>query len=80
MHIDIHRPQSRLVPDLELAFGSRKGFRQKLADEEGEKSDMYTFRDIEPTSGRLVVFLSGAIEHAVLPSYSDRVAITCWMR
>ena len=35
--------------------------------------------DIEPLAGRLVIFLSGAIDHAVLPSVSDRVALTCWL-
>jgi hypothetical protein len=34
--------------------------------------------DIAPLSGRLVVFLSGAIDHAVLPSHKPRVALTAW--
>lgn len=34
--------------------------------------------DIAPVSGRLVVFLSGAIDHAVLPSHNPRVALTAW--
>lgn len=34
--------------------------------------------DIDPVSGRLVVFLSGAIDHAVLPSHKARVALTAW--
>lgn len=36
--------------------------------------------DVAPISGRLVVFLSGAIDHAVLPSHQPRVALTAWCR
>ena len=36
--------------------------------------------DVEPIAGRLVLFLSGAVEHAVLPNFADRVAITCWFQ
>lgn len=36
--------------------------------------------DIDPLPGRLVVFLSGAIDHAVLPSHQARVALTAWCR
>lgn len=34
--------------------------------------------DVAPLAGRLVVFLSGAIDHAVLPSQRPRVALTAW--
>ncbi|KAL3146189.1 Egl nine 1 [Trebouxia sp. C0010 RCD-2024] len=34
--------------------------------------------DVAPVSGRLVVFLSGAVDHAVLPSHQPRVALTAW--
>lgn len=34
--------------------------------------------DVEPLPGRLVVFLSGAIDHEVLPSFGLRVAISSW--
>ena len=36
--------------------------------------------DVEPVAGRLVIFLSGAIDHAVLPSFAERTALTCWFR
>ena len=36
--------------------------------------------DVAPLPGRLVVFLSGAIDHAVLPAVSSRIALTCWLR
>ena len=36
--------------------------------------------DIEPRAGNMVVFLSGLIEHEVLPSYTERVALTSWYR
>eukprot|EP00891_Asterochloris_glomerata_P000656 jgi/Astpho2/656/Aster-x0948 len=35
--------------------------------------------DIEPLGGRLVLFLSGALDHAVQPSTAARVALTAWM-
>ncbi|KAK9820208.1 hypothetical protein WJX72_007516 [[Myrmecia] bisecta] len=34
--------------------------------------------DISPVAGRLVLFLSGAVDHAVLPNFSARVAVTAW--
>lgn len=34
--------------------------------------------DVAPTGGRLVMFLSGAVEHAVLSNSSERVALTAW--
>lgn len=34
--------------------------------------------DIAPISGRLVLMLSGAVDHAVLPSHAERVAFTAW--
>lgn len=35
--------------------------------------------DVAPLAGRLVVMLSGAVDHAVLPSHVQRVAVTSWM-
>ncbi|EIE25588.1 P-loop containing nucleoside triphosphate hydrolase protein [Coccomyxa subellipsoidea C-169] len=34
--------------------------------------------DVAPLAGRLVLFLSGAVEHAVLPNLSQRIALTAW--
>lgn len=34
--------------------------------------------DVAPIAGRLVFFLSGSVEHAVLPTFAERVAVTCW--
>jgi Rps23 Pro-64 3,4-dihydroxylase Tpa1-like proline 4-hydroxylase len=34
--------------------------------------------DIEPIGGRILLFLSGAVDHQVLHTYKDRVAITAW--
>lgn len=34
--------------------------------------------DVAPMAGRLVMFLSGAVEHAVLPNLAQRVALTAW--
>ena len=35
--------------------------------------------DVAPLAGRLVMFLSGAVEHAVLPTLAQRVALTAWL-
>lgn len=37
-------------------------------------------RDIEPTAGRLVCFLTTGREHAVLPTQRDRLSISGWFR
>ncbi|KAK9867188.1 hypothetical protein WJX84_004710 [Apatococcus fuscideae] len=37
-----------------------------------------TVLDIAPLAGRLVLFLSGAVDHAVLPSFAERTAMTAW--
>ena len=34
--------------------------------------------DVAPLGGRLVLFLAGAVEHAVLPCQAERVALTAW--
>jgi hypothetical protein len=34
--------------------------------------------DIDPSFGKLVIFRSDLIEHEVLPSFKDRMAITFW--
>ncbi|RKO86984.1 hypothetical protein BDK51DRAFT_39736 [Blyttiomyces helicus] len=36
--------------------------------------------DIEPRGGRLLLFLSGVIDHEVMPAKTDRVAVTAWMK
>ncbi|KAI9489433.1 hypothetical protein BDB00DRAFT_981146 [Zychaea mexicana] len=37
-------------------------------------------RTVAPMLGRLVIFLSGVVDHAVLPSNMERFALTAWMR
>ena len=37
-------------------------------------------RTVQPLLGRLVIFLSGVVDHAVLPSNKERFALTAWMR
>ena len=34
--------------------------------------------EVAPVAGRLVLMLSGAVNHAVQPSYAERVAVTAW--
>ena len=44
----------------------------------GQLSSPQTVLDIAPLAGRLVLFLSGAVDHAVLPSFAERTALTAW--
>lgn len=37
-------------------------------------------RTVPPMMGRLVIFLSGVVNHAVLPTKNGRFALTAWMR
>ncbi|KAI8096900.1 uncharacterized protein BX664DRAFT_311799 [Halteromyces radiatus] len=37
-------------------------------------------REIHPLLGRVVIFLSGVVDHAVLPAKKERFALTAWMR
>ncbi|CAO3573588.1 unnamed protein product [Mortierella alpina] len=36
--------------------------------------------DVAPMAGRCVVFLSGVMDHAVLPAFNERIALTSWYR
>ena len=36
------------------------------------------FMDIAPRFNRMVIFHSAAVEHAVLPSFAPRIALTTW--
>lgn len=35
---------------------------------------------MEPIPGRVLVFLSGVVDHEVLPAWKERVAVTAWMK
>ncbi|NER62221.1 2OG-Fe(II) oxygenase [Pseudomonas sp. MAFF212428] len=37
-------------------------------------------RDVQPTGGCLVVFLSGEVPHEVLPAHRERLSLTGWFR
>lgn len=45
-----------------------------------EGPDGETSIDLAPIPGQLVLFLSGEIEHEVLPTQRDRYSVACWMR
>ena len=36
--------------------------------------------DVAPLGGRCVLFLSGAVDHAVLPTHFERIAVTSWFQ
>lgn len=43
-------------------------------------SESEKYHPVMPLGGRMVIFLSGAIDHAVEPSNRDRCAFTIWWR
>lgn len=45
-----------------------------------EGPDGETSIDLPPEPGQLVLFLSGEIEHEVLPTRRGRYSVACWMR
>jgi hypothetical protein len=44
-----------------------------------DTDDDEAYFDIVPTGGSMVVFDASRIRHQVLPSFSERTAITCWI-
>jgi len=50
-------------------------------EEDGGKLRMYLDKplEVEPKGDRLLIFLSGRVEHEVLQAFQDRFAITTWM-
>lgn len=57
----------------------RRGDGGELRAWSGAESDS-AFVDIEPLSGRLVIFLSGEVYHGVQPSSFERISVTGWFR
>ena len=51
----------------------------RLTRSDHDKGHAGSTIDIEPLGGRLLVFLSGAIAHEVLPTEADRFAVTAWL-
>jgi len=51
-------------------------------EEDGGELRMYLVEgkqvDVQPKGGRLLIFLSGMVDHEVLPSHNHRVALTGW--
>ncbi|KAF9434699.1 hypothetical protein BGZ76_007585 [Entomortierella beljakovae] len=54
--------------------GELRVFDKGMGDEEEKQID------IAPNAGRCVLFLSGVMDHAVMPSFKERVALTSWYR
>jgi hypothetical protein len=50
-----------------------------LERDERENKELNPSWDIQPTGGSLVIFDSNRIDHMVLPSTTDRYALTCWV-
>ncbi|EFC39473.1 predicted protein [Naegleria gruberi] len=50
-----------------------------IKPENASKHTERTTKLINPTAGRLVLFLSGALDHEVMASFKDRVALTSWL-
>ncbi|KAG0351837.1 2OG-Fe(II) oxygenase superfamily-domain-containing protein [Gamsiella multidivaricata] len=54
--------------------GELRIFDKGMSDEEEKQID------VAPKAGRCVLFLSGVMDHAVLPSFKERIALTSWYR
>lgn len=49
-------------------------------EQEGDDDDdRPLFQDVNPAGGTLILFDSSKVEHMVMPSTSDRYALTCWI-
>ena len=44
----------------------------------GQAAEASHHLDVLPMAGRLVVFMSGAVEHEVMPTFQPRCALTAW--
>jgi len=55
------------------AWEESHGGKLRLYTKEGEI-------DVAPKAGQMVVFLSGLLDHEVLPAFTERVALTAWYR
>jgi SM-20-related protein len=60
---------------LNVGWKSTDGGALRIFSQEGAEE---TYDDVEPTADRLVVFQSRTVEHAVLPSFAERFALTMW--
>ncbi|KAF9091095.1 hypothetical protein BGX29_006621 [Mortierella sp. GBA35] len=54
--------------------GELRIFDKGMGDEEEKEVD------IAPMAARCVVFLSGVMDHAVMPAFEERIALTSWYR
>ncbi|KAF8934310.1 hypothetical protein BGZ47_010426 [Haplosporangium gracile] len=54
--------------------GELRIFDKGMGDEEEKEID------IAPLAARCVVFLSGVMDHAVMPAFEERIALTSWYR
>ncbi|KAG0041272.1 hypothetical protein BGZ83_002073 [Gryganskiella cystojenkinii] len=54
--------------------GELRIFDKGMGDEDEKKVD------IAPKAARCVIFLSGVMDHAVMPSFNERIALTSWYR
>jgi SM-20-related protein len=50
----------------------------KDEEEEEEEEENEEWEDVAPEGGRLVIFMAGAVEHEVLPTFAPRIALTAW--
>ena len=62
---------------LYLAWEPQCGGELRLHGVEG--ADGANHRDVAPRPGRLVIFFSQEVEHEVLPSEGERLAVTLWI-
>jgi SM-20-related protein len=60
------------------ARGAREQDEAAAEDAAGGGEPGAPWVDVAPVGGTLVLFLSGAVEHEVLPCHAPRVAVTAW--
>jgi SM-20-related protein len=77
-HVDQPRGRAARRVSLSLYLNERRspadGGALRIATDDGRS------RDVLPVGGRLVLFLSQAREHEVLPTNAERLALTGWFR
>ena len=70
--------EGRGAATLECGSPLQQGSQLRAASLQCRMIDGEAVLDVAPLAGRLVLMLSGAVDHAVLPSQQQRVALTAW--
>ncbi|KAI7848281.1 hypothetical protein BDC45DRAFT_523656 [Circinella umbellata] len=78
---DTHQRRVTAIMYLNPGWTQKDGGELKIyGQSEGHGMRDAADRTVPPMLGRLVIFLSGVVDHAVLPANTERFALTAWMR